>query len=93
MGHTSLQHADLSFLSSAFRMSARCCDVNLSVCKSARRIIPFLFLKVKLMRAILYFVARILGDLNAVKRGKVGKRSARRAAGKVTGWGLRKFLK
>ncbi len=36
-------------------------------------------------RGFLYFLARILGDVNAVKKGKVGKRIGRRATGKVTG--------
>ena len=29
-------------------------------------------------RGLLYWLARILGDVNAVKKGKVGKRVARR---------------
>ena len=44
-------------------------------------------------RGALYKLARLLGDVQAVKKGKVGKRIARRAAGKVTGKGLRKLLK
>lgn len=36
-------------------------------------------------RSILYGLARFLGDMNAVKRGTVGKRIARRTAGRVTG--------
>lgn len=39
-------------------------------------------------RGILYWLARLLGDFNAVKRGRVGRRVARRAAGKLTGRGL-----
>jgi len=45
------------------------------------------------LRNILYFIARLLGDVNAVKKGKVGKRIARRAAGKVTGKALWKIFK
>ena len=45
------------------------------------------------IRRALYFISRILGDINAVKRGKVGKRIARRAAGKGAGRLLRKFIK
>jgi len=45
------------------------------------------------LRNALYKVARIMGDVNAVKRGKVGKRVARRAAGKATGRTLRKLIK
>jgi hypothetical protein len=40
-----------------------------------------------------YFFARILGDINAVKKGKVGKQIGRRAAGKLTGRGLWKLFK
>ena len=39
-------------------------------------------------RSWLYTLARLLGDINAVKKGKVGRRIARRAAGKVTARGL-----
>jgi len=44
-------------------------------------------------RGFLYILARILGDVNAVKKGKVGRRVGRRAAGKVTGRGLGKLFK
>ena len=44
-------------------------------------------------RGFLYKAARILGDVNAVKKDKVGKRVARRAAGKVTGRSLGKLFK
>jgi hypothetical protein len=36
-------------------------------------------------RSMLYKAARILGDVNAVQKGKIGKRVARRYAGKMTG--------
>lgn len=36
-------------------------------------------------RGLLYFIARTLGDANAISKGKVGRRIARRAAGRVTG--------
>jgi len=45
------------------------------------------------LRSSLYKVARIMGDVNAVQKGKVGKRVARRAAGKATGRTLRKLIK
>ena len=45
------------------------------------------------LRSALYTIARLMGDVNAVKKGKVGKRVARRAAGKATGRTLRKVLK
>jgi len=44
-------------------------------------------------RSLLYFLARILGDVSAVQKGKVGKRIVRRAAGKATGKGFRKLFK
>lgn len=44
-------------------------------------------------RGILYWLARILGDFNAVKRGRVGRRIGRRAAGRVTGRGLGKLFR
>ncbi|WP_169891173.1 hypothetical protein [Litchfieldia alkalitelluris] len=45
------------------------------------------------IRRTLYFVAKILGDVNAVKKGTISKRMARRAVGKVSGKMLRKLLK
>lgn len=45
------------------------------------------------MRSLLYKLARILGDVNAVKRGTVGKRVGRRLAGKATGRGLGKLFR
>lgn len=45
------------------------------------------------MRAILYFVARLMGDVNAVRRGRVGRRIGRRLAGKVTGRVFRRIFK
>jgi len=44
-------------------------------------------------RGFLYWLARLLGDVNAIKRGSVGKRIARRAAGKLTGRGLWRLFK
>lgn len=45
------------------------------------------------MRSLLYKLARVLGDVNAVKRGKVGRRVGRRAAGRVSGRGLGKLFR
>jgi len=45
------------------------------------------------VRSLLYKTARVMGDVNAVKKGTVGKRVARRATGKVTGRGLGKLFK
>jgi len=44
-------------------------------------------------RGMLYRLARLLGDLSAISKGKVGKRITRRATGKVTGKALRKLFK
>jgi len=44
-------------------------------------------------RSFLYGLSRLLGDAQAVKTGKVGKRVARRVAGKATGRILRKLFK
>ncbi len=43
-------------------------------------------------RSKLYKIARILGDVDAVKKGKVGKRVKNRVVGKLTGKLLKKFL-
>jgi len=44
-------------------------------------------------RGFLYRLARLLGDVNAVKKGKVGRRIARRATGRAAGRTLRKLFK
>jgi hypothetical protein len=44
-------------------------------------------------RGLLYWIARILGDVNAVNKGRVGRRIGRRASGKMTGKGLRRLFK
>ena len=44
-------------------------------------------------RGFLYALARFLGDLNAVKKGRVGRRIGRRVAGKATGRALAKLFK
>lgn len=40
------------------------------------------------VRGLLYALARLMGDVNAIQKGRVGQRIARRAAGKVTGRAL-----
>lgn len=45
------------------------------------------------MRSFLYKFARFLGDVNAVKKGRVGRRIGRRIAGRATGRGLRRLFK
>lgn len=44
------------------------------------------------IRGSLYKIARILGDVNAVRKDKVGRRMGRRLAGKVAGRGLGKIF-
>ncbi len=45
------------------------------------------------LRSLLYFIARLMGDLSAVQKGTVGRRVARRTAGKATGRALGKLFK
>lgn len=45
------------------------------------------------VRSFLYSLAKLLGDLNSVKNGTVGKRIARRAVGKATGKTMYKLFK
>lgn len=44
-------------------------------------------------RSFLYQLAKILGDAQAVRRGRIGRRIGRRAAGKLTGRALRKLFR
>ncbi|MBE2279088.1 MAG: hypothetical protein IAE91_01750 [Ignavibacteriaceae bacterium] len=43
-------------------------------------------------RSFLYRLAKILGDVNAVQKGKIGERVVRRASGKATGNLLGKLM-
>lgn len=45
------------------------------------------------LRALLYALARLLGDVQAVRRGTVGRRLVRRAAGKLTGRMFRRIFR
>lgn len=45
------------------------------------------------MRTILYLIARIMGDISAIWRGRVGKRIGRRVAGRITGRTLGKLFR
>jgi len=45
------------------------------------------------IRSVLYGVAKVLGDANAVEKGKVGRRILRRLAGKMTGRLLGKLFR
>jgi hypothetical protein len=44
-------------------------------------------------RSFLYGLARLLGDVNAVSKGKVAQRVGRRVAGKAVGKVFRKIFK
>ena len=45
------------------------------------------------IRSLLYKLARILGDLSAVSKGKSGKRVTRRIIGKQTGKILKRIFR
>lgn len=42
------------------------------------------------IRGLLYALARLMGDVNAVKKGTVGKRIGRRVVGRATGRTIRR---
>jgi len=44
-------------------------------------------------RTLLYTIARLLGDVQAVKSGRIGRRILRRAAGKITGRALGRLFR
>ena len=44
-------------------------------------------------RSALYKTAKILGDINAVKRGKIGKRVTHRISGKLSAMLLSSFVR
>jgi len=44
-------------------------------------------------RGSLYRLARILGDVQAVKKGRVGKRLGRRVVGRYTGRGIGRLFR
>ena len=43
------------------------------------------------MRPLLYLLARFLGDLNAIRKGRIGKRIERRIVGRLIGKLLRRL--
>jgi hypothetical protein len=45
------------------------------------------------VRGFLYRLARLLGDVNAIEKGKAPQRVERRIAGKMTGRILRKLFR
>lgn len=44
-------------------------------------------------RGLLYKLARLLGDLGAIQKGRVNKRIGRRLTGRIAGKGMRKLFK
>lgn len=44
-------------------------------------------------RGFLYVLAKLLGDLNAVRRGTIAKRIMRRAVGRAAGRGIGKLFR
>jgi hypothetical protein len=44
-------------------------------------------------RSFLYWLARLLGDINAIQRGRLGPRIGRRIAGRLTGRMLGKLFR
>ena len=44
-------------------------------------------------RRTLYLIARLLGDVNAVQKGRVGRRVARRLTGRATGRALGRLFR
>lgn len=41
--------------------------------------------KISKIRSLLYTTAKVLGDVDAVRKGKVGKRVKKRVLGKIAG--------
>ena len=50
-------------------------------------------MSINAFRGVLYALARLLGDINAVEKGRIPRRIARRMAGRVTGRFLRKLFR
>lgn len=45
------------------------------------------------MKSMIYKLLRLSNDLNAIRRGRVGRRIARRAYGRTTGRAARRIFK
>lgn len=58
-----------------------------------KRIYNLIMSGINKIRSILYKLAKFLGDVNAVQKGKVTKRIGRRVSGKITGRFLGKLFK
>ncbi|WP_164215946.1 hypothetical protein [Virgibacillus sp. YIM 98842] len=50
-------------------------------------------MRINSIRRFLYMLARILGDVNAVKKGRAGRRAGRRIVGRGAGRMIRKLFK
>jgi hypothetical protein len=44
------------------------------------------------LRSLLYLIARLLGDVNAVRKGRLARRVGRRLTGKALGRALRRLF-
>lgn len=44
-------------------------------------------------RSLLYSLAKLLGDINAVKKGRVGRRIGRRVVGRAAGKGMGRLFR
>ena len=42
-------------------------------------------MSINTVRSVLYALAKLLGDVNAIQKGKIATRIGRRLAGKITG--------
>ena len=45
------------------------------------------------LRSLLYLLARLIGDVSAVRRGRVGKRIGRRIVGRAVGRGMGRMFR
>jgi hypothetical protein len=45
------------------------------------------------LRSLLYALARLIGDANAIRKGRIGTRIMRRAAGRIAGRGLGRLFR
>lgn len=44
------------------------------------------------LRSLLYSLGRVLGDLNAARKGRIARRAGRRTAGKASGRVMRRLF-
>lgn len=49
--------------------------------------------KLKMNKNTIYKMLRMSNDINAIKKGKIGKRFGRRLAGRISGKSIGKFFK